>query len=216
MTARGPDELGNPGPHWRGDGTLAPRRGLRVERGLEAPRQYDPTLTLPPAERPRIAEYEVAGFGRRLSATAIDALLLLILLGVASALAQIGLDPDLDQTRLEERNFAAVQLALIGYLLPFNVAGWSPGKMVLGLRVVQPDGTRPGFGRGLSRMLVSLLSVSLIAYLWSLFDRRSQTWHDKASGTYVVRWQPPRPSRPHSGAPDVQWEFPERPDAPLD
>jgi uncharacterized RDD family membrane protein YckC len=213
MTARGPDELGNPGPHWRGDGTLAPRRGLRVERGLEEPREYDPTLTLPPADRPRVAGLEVAGFGRRLSATVIDGIALAILFGVGGALAQLGLDPDLDQTRLEERSFAITQLVLIGYLLPANVLGWSPGKAAVGLRIVQPDGTRPGFGAGLSRMLVSLLAVLLISYLWPLFDRRSQTWHDKASGTYVVRrsrQRTTRPARPPDDT-DVQWEFPDRP-----
>jgi uncharacterized RDD family membrane protein YckC len=213
MTARDPDELGNPGPHWRGDGTLAPRRELRVERGLEAPRAFDPTLTLPPPVRPRVADLDVAGFGRRLSATVIDGIILAILLGVAGALAQLGLDADLDQTRLEERSFAVTQLVLLGYLLPGNVLGWSPGKAALGLRIVQPDGSRPGFGAGLSRMLVSLVAVSLIGYLWAVFDRRSQTWHDKASGTYVVRRpnnRPARPTRP-PGEPDVQWEFPDRP-----
>jgi len=29
-------------------------------------------------------------------------------------------------------------------------------------------------------------AVLLIGYIWMLFDKNSQTWHDKIAGTYVV------------------------------
>ncbi len=219
MTTRGPEELGTPGPHWRGDGTLGPRHELRVEQGVEEarpqPRAYDPTLTLPPPVRPRIAGAPVATFGRRLSATLLDGVILVILLGSTAAISIIGLDPDIDEARIQERSQSVVVLALYGYLLLFNVLGRSPGKRALGLRIVQADGSAPGFGTGLSRMLVSLLTPILIAYFWAAFDGRAQAWHDKASGTYVVH--PPKDERrliaPNREETDqVTWSFPDRPD----
>lgn len=261
MTARGPDELGNPGPHWRGDGTLAPRRGLRVERGLEVPRQYDPTLTLPPPERPRVAGLEVAEFGERIAATIFDGIVLAILLtlvGLAVWGAQVALEPDLDDTDLSDRIVGVVIVGVFAYLLATNISGWSPAKAMLGLRLVEPDGSRPGAGSGIARTLVTLLTplaivpallailggvglafdddsstsvadgiafmlvgtivfaTSAAGYMWALFDRRAQTWHDKASGTYVVRRPKQTRTRPRSDAPDVQWEFPERTDARLE
>ncbi len=219
MTTPGPEELGTPGPHWRGDGTLGPRHELRVEQGVEEPRPqlraYDPTLTLPPPVRPRIAGAPVATFGRRFSATLIDGVIVLIILGSVAAISIIGLDPDLDETRIQDRSSSLALMALYGYLLLFNVLGWSPGKRALGLRIVQADGSAPGFGAGLSRMLVSLLTPILIGYFWAAFDGRAQTWHDKAAGTYVVH--PPEDERrlitPNREETDqVTWSFPDRPD----
>ncbi len=45
-----------------------------------------------------------------------------------------------------------------------------------------------GNGRGFIRNLVRVLSwfVFGLGYLWMLWDREKQTWHDKAAGTVVV------------------------------
>jgi uncharacterized RDD family membrane protein YckC len=45
-----------------------------------------------------------------------------------------------------------------------------------------------GYGRALVRNLVKYVSavVVLLGYLWMLWDKEKQTWHDKAAGSVVV------------------------------
>jgi uncharacterized RDD family membrane protein YckC len=72
----------------------------------------------------------------------------------------------------------------IGFWL---LAGQTPGKRVLGLRVVRTDGTRLRFGNALRREIGYLVSSILyLGFLWILIDKRRQGWHDKIAGTIVV------------------------------
>jgi uncharacterized RDD family membrane protein YckC len=71
------------------------------------------------------------------------------------------------------------------------VTGASPGKALLGLRVVRADGTTPGWRRSLVRLvawLVDGLALLVPVALWSAWltpgHRRVGDW---VAGTYVVR-----------------------------
>ena len=58
----------------------------------------------------------------------------------------------------------------------------------MGLRIVRIDGAAPGVRYGLVRTAGAVLSrFFFLGYLWSLWDSKTQTWHDKLAGTYVVR-----------------------------
>ncbi|MDP9419112.1 MAG: RDD family protein [Actinomycetota bacterium] len=76
-------------------------------------------------------------------------------------------------------------------------SGQTVGKKVLDIRVVRSiDGGPLGWGTALLRHLSSYLSALPFAlgYLWMLWDREKQTWHDKLSATVVVpapAWPPP-------------------------
>ena len=64
-----------------------------------------------------------------------------------------------------------------------------PGKRTLRLAIVdQESGDAIGFKRAFMRRALSFLDVIpfAIGWLWALFDRRRQTWHDKAAGSVVV------------------------------
>lgn len=66
----------------------------------------------------------------------------------------------------------------------------TPGKMALGLRVVdaatgRPASTRQLIGRYLG-YYVSMIPL-LLGLFWVAFDPRKQGWHDKLAGTVVVR-----------------------------
>jgi uncharacterized RDD family membrane protein YckC len=80
-----------------------------------------------------------------------------------------------------------------------GTTGASPGKALLGLRVVRPDGTTPGWRRSLVRVVawvVDGLALVLPVALWSAWftpgHRRVGDW---VAGTYVVRSRvrPPGP-----------------------
>jgi hypothetical protein len=62
------------------------------------------------------------------------------------------------------------------------------GKMTVGIKVVGADGQPPTGGRALLRYVGYALSglVLSLGFLWVIFDRKRQGWHDKIAGTYVV------------------------------
>jgi len=87
------------------------------------------------------------------------------------------------------------ELALIfcyfGYLN--GVLGQTVGKRIMGIRCVDATTGAPiGFRRGLARYaVVAALELALIVPvfidgLWPLWDRRRQSWHDKAVRSIVI------------------------------
>lgn len=75
--------------------------------------------------------------------------------------------------------------------LTLLVEGQTPGKKLMGLRVVnEQDGKLPGFGRMFVREIPGRIVSGLICglgYLWAVFDKDGQCWHDKIARTVVVR-----------------------------
>ena len=69
--------------------------------------------------------------------------------------------------------------------------GQTPGKKLLGLRVVNyQTGAMPGFARMFLREIVGRFLSGLflgLGYFWAIFDKNSQTWHDKLAGTAVIK-----------------------------
>ena len=67
--------------------------------------------------------------------------------------------------------------------------GRTPGRRLLGIRLVDRTGLAPTPGRAITRAALAVLSfVPFLAGFWlALFDRRGQTLHDKLTQTFVVR-----------------------------
>lgn len=71
---------------------------------------------------------------------------------------------------------------------------WRRGGQTLGMRpwrirVVARDGGAPGRGAAWLRFAVATLSLAAggLGFWWAWFDREHLTWHDRASGTRVLR-----------------------------
>jgi uncharacterized RDD family membrane protein YckC len=80
-------------------------------------------------------------------------------------------------------------LFAVVYLVYFIAnSGQTPGKMAVGIKVVDVSGNEAGYLRSLFRAIGYYISSALFmaGFLWSLLDRRRQTWHDKIAGTVVV------------------------------
>lgn len=173
--------VGAPGPSWAGDGELADEPAPRdVERPVASAVAIEHDRPAGPAG------LELASFGRRLAGFAVDNVLVIVVLLTFNAI--IGLNAS-SLTEAETRVFSLVNILVqFVYWWVWNTLGWSPGKRVVGLRVVDEDGAAPGLDRGFRRTVMSLVSqLALFAgYLWALRDGRNQTWHDKAGGTFVV------------------------------
>jgi uncharacterized RDD family membrane protein YckC len=75
------------------------------------------------------------------------------------------------------------------YLIFFWViSGFTPGKALLGLRVVRSDGQKLHLGRAILRLIGYFIAALplFLGFVWILFDNRRQGWHDKIAGTYVI------------------------------
>jgi uncharacterized RDD family membrane protein YckC len=76
------------------------------------------------------------------------------------------------------------------YLWVGNATGRTFGKGLMGVRVVRKGTGHPlGPWRGFLRTLFYIPSavVLLLGFLWAIWDKDKQTWHDKIAGSVVVR-----------------------------
>lgn len=89
----------------------------------------------------------------------------------------------------------------------------TPGKMVVGARVVDADtGERPSTRQCLVRYAGYFLSsfVFGLGLIWVGIDRRKQGWHDKLAGTVVVRCPAGSTSAANNEANTIETDQPER------
>jgi uncharacterized RDD family membrane protein YckC len=120
-----------------------------------------------------------ANFGQRLGAYLIDVILIAIVEGIVWALSNQAVAT------------AAGLLAGIAYFGYFEggATGQTLGKRALGIRVYDYSRGGPiGYGRGVLRYVGKIISgiPCLLGFLWMLWDREKQTWHDKIATTVVV------------------------------
>lgn len=152
----------------------------------------------PPRQQAGVADaYRFAGPQRRLGAVLVDGMLL----GVVNTALLTALATGMEVTDLgsfggdPEMVIALGASALLVLMDALYYAGFwawhgqTPGKMLLGLRIVRTNGQPLSFGRALLRFVGYLISgIALgLGYLWIVVDGRKQGWHDKIAGTFVVR-----------------------------
>lgn len=165
---------------------------------------------------PGVAAPQLAGVGKRFGAYVLDRLLTLACLvpaflvlllgptelGECSVDAQGNIDVDgefraLCDSPTDATTAAAILLGLAAALAfwAWNSArqgrtGQTLGKSATGIYVVDADtGAFVGFGRSFGRSLFALTlsgAICQLGFLWALWDRRKQTWHDKVVRSVVV------------------------------
>lgn len=85
---------------------------------------------------------------------------------------------------------ALVGIAII-YIRSLGRRGTTWGRTIVGVRVVDINTGEPiGIARALGRTLFANIisaNVLYLGYLWMLWDKKRQTWHDKVTDSTVVR-----------------------------
>jgi uncharacterized RDD family membrane protein YckC len=142
-----------------------------------------------PGSRPRRGGGESCGLARRLMAMAYDAVAVLALWLLATALAMLAGFRELSITEdpLYDVYLLLIWFAYLGWC-------WNRGGMTLGMRAwrirIESDtGGLPNWRSCAVRFLASLLSAAAagLGFVWSLFDRERRTWHDRLSRTRLLR-----------------------------
>ncbi len=149
-----------------------PQCGARIRQGV----QFCPNCG---SQQDGAGEGSIyAGFLVRLGAAIIDSLITGVPAAIISSFTDIPA-------------FGTV-LSVVYYVIFTYARGQTPGKMLLGLHVVDEAGNKPNLRQVLLREVVgkaiSALAL-LIGYLWIIWDPRKRGWHDHIAGTYVVKRQ---------------------------
>ena len=129
------------------------------------------------------------GLGRRLLAMAYDAVAVIALLMCATALAMLAGFREITAIRDPGFTLYLVLVCLLYFALSWHRGGMTLGMRAWRIRIATDDGVSPGWGRCVARFAAAFLSAAVIGvgFLWSLFDARKRTWHDRLSGTYLYR-----------------------------
>jgi uncharacterized RDD family membrane protein YckC len=142
------------------------------------------TMYPPPPEAPASsysgrASGPRAGFWRRFGGSFIDG----IVVGVPTGILEAG------TSRGTGYGLGAL-IGLIYFTLMIGSSrGQTLGQMAVGIRVIDFNTGGPiGYGRAFIRWIMSYVSAIaiLIGYLWMLWDKEKQCWHDKAANDVVV------------------------------
>ena len=80
-----------------------------------------------------------------------------------------------------------IAIVVLTIYLDGNVGG-TPGKLILGLRIVNEQGTTIGIPRAILRYIGKIVSgmILLIGYIMIGFTQKKQGLHDMIASTYVV------------------------------
>jgi len=137
-------------------------------------------LTTPefPVEQPVGAPANLADWGTRAIGLLIDALPMI-------ALSVLVIFSDILQILVGIASFFYFYIYLGS--MDGNT-GQTPGKVVMGTRVVNAEGETVGSGNGIARKFCHLIdgAVCLIGWFLPIFDAKRQTIADKIMSTYVV------------------------------
>ena len=164
------------------------------------------TVPLYPGSDPRIGSTGTPfqGFWIRLLALFIDLLVTLVLEvlvgGVIGGLIglSIGLsDPNFETSSIDQAIADAEGWITLGQVLVFSIYhvilvgafGATVGKLIVGIKIVQKNGRRVGYGHALGRYLATYISALIlgIGFLMVAFRQDKRSLHDLIAGTVVVR-----------------------------
>jgi uncharacterized RDD family membrane protein YckC len=149
-----------------------------------------------------------AGFASRLSAFVIDIIIISAVIMFATWFISTTLEMlqvKLFLATLAQRNAGAnfasnysfvptiasivSLLFILGYHVFFwHIVGQTPGKAIMGIRIVPLRGGRLSLWRAFLRYFGYTLSGIFIGlgFLWILIDDRRMAWHDRLAGTCVI------------------------------
>ena len=141
----------------------------------------------------------LASIGARFLAVLLDGLLPMLIfipIGILGYVLYLGFPGSVTDT-MQMIGVFVLTLTVVGLqsyyalVLALWAYGLTPGKYLLGIRVIKVDtGVPVGFWRMALRQIIGQWAAAIVCYLgfiWALFDANRQGWHDKIAKTLVIR-----------------------------
>jgi len=162
-------------------------------------------LAKEPDELNVLANYEMADIGSRIGAVFIDAFCIMIILAITITPIALIISQTASTGNIEEmtdETGAVLGIALVlAYVFGPTIAVWiyqsvfdgsrwqgTPGKRLLGFRVIKYNGENVSFKRAMFRNFMRAIpGLLLIGFVMALIDGRRQTLHDMVAKTFVVK-----------------------------
>ena len=145
--------------------------------------QPAPTVKTSAEPAPGVA-VEYMGFWIRFGAAIIDGLVTSLVASILAFTIRVG-SPTL------------IPIPISWFLVPWlyhwlfiGLKGRTLGKMAVGIKVVNAEGSVPGLGDAALREVLGKIVSSIViclGFLWIIWDGEKQGWHDKIASTHVVR-----------------------------
>lgn len=152
--------------------------------------------------------YKFAGFWRRLGAYAVDCTIIFFIFIILASIASLaffsgaisGNSKNFIADLTDPTRFSSIMILTWLFFISFNIAyftyfhgttGRTPGKMLFGLQVVSTEGAPISFGIAFLRAVGYFVSnIFYLGFIWVVFDKKKQGWHDKIAGTVVIIREP--------------------------
>ena len=86
-------------------------------------------------------------------------------------------------------NLLMIVIAITYFSIFWVKKGATPGKLLMGIKVVKVDGSPITYGDAILRYIGYIVDaiVCCLGYIWILFDPIGQGWHDKIAKTRVIK-----------------------------
>jgi uncharacterized RDD family membrane protein YckC len=160
--------------------------GQVIKKGTEL-NTSDPTQSKDETGKP-------AGFFSRLEAFIIDLFVILLAslggIGLVILIIRFFVRPffDLNINLVRYYPQMVTVTIVVYYLFFWALFGFTPGKFLLGLKIVRQDGRKLGLGRAIVRFIGYWISAIFLflGFIWIIFDSRREAWHDKLADTHVI------------------------------
>lgn len=185
----------------RQEDAASPREGRAAETLSGHPEVQDGLPIAAEGEAPRSepASLPKAGFWVRSVAFLVDLATAAVLAFVGSFLVWGAVEIGgafsstsvfaLDWLRMTATTVLSILIVLCYFVLLVGWRGQTPGKILLGLKIIRITGEEVGRGRAFVRWMGQILGFLTfgLGFLMVAFSRRKQGLHDKLAGTCVVR-----------------------------
>lgn len=160
-------------------------------------------------------EVKYAGFWLRFTALLLDGIVIAVASFIFQSFVSgnVLTPPDLSEVLETVDDIPRFLMSAAGTLMPIAISnsmfllicilywvvltwkfGGTLGKMAVGIKVVREDLKPISFGGALVReffvkqiLYLILIFISWLGYLWVLWDKKKQGWHDKIARTLVIK-----------------------------
>ncbi len=175
------------------------RIGEELQQIEESTKQFEKVESLGVADQGfDISKVKKGGFWIRFAATIIDNIILYLLAIILSTVGLIALGMGSEGIDLLNEDqmmqlfgplyFFNAIITIVYYTYFHGATGQTPGKMVCKLKVVNRNGETIGYSRAFLRWIGYIISsfVFCLGFLWVVWDKNKQGWHDKIARSYVI------------------------------